>query len=265
MLQAGCDYANNRWIYCIKFLRLPRFLTMEENPDDLAIELSLGLDLENLQPPTLWDFVTGNVDRIRDLAIAQMELLLLVMSITAVIGIGLGLLVWKRQKLSEALTNTFAAILTIPSLALLILMISPFGLGWLPTVISLLLYAQLPVLRNTIVGMRSVDSAILESASAMGMPAWKVLFRIQFPLAWPVIVAGLRVSSMLIFGISAIAAYVGGPGFGEMMFAGLASLGAFNSMNQTIVGALGITILALAFDAMFVFIRRITTSRGIRV
>lgn len=233
--------------------------------DVKADDLDLGLDLSNLHPPTLWEYFLKNQDHIRELAVAQMQLLILIMAITAVTGIGMGLLVWRRQTASEALTNIFAAILTIPSLAMLTLMIGPFGLGWLPTVISLLLYAQLPVIRNTIVGMRSVDPAILESASAMGMGRFKVLFRIQFPLAWPVIITGLRVASMLIFGISAIAAYVGGPGFGDLMFSGLASLGAFNSMNQTVIGALGITVLALAFDALFVIGRRLTTSRGIRV
>lgn len=233
--------------------------------DVKADDLDLGLDLSNLHPPTLWEYFLKNQDHIRELAVAQMQLLVLVMAITTVTGIGMGLLVWRRETASEALTNIFAAILTIPSLAMLTLMIGPFGLGWLPTVISLLLYAQLPVIRNTIVGMRSVDPAILESAAAMGMSRFKVLFRIQFPLAWPVIITGLRVSSMLIFGISAIAAYVGGPGFGDLMFSGLASLGAFNSMNQTIIGALGITVLALGFDALFVIGRRLTTSRGIRV
>ena len=227
--------------------------------------LFAGFDLTNIKPPTLSEYFTQNLDHIRSLAVAQMQLLVLVMAITAVVGIGLGLLVWRRQVLSEAVTNVFAAILTIPSLAMLTLMIGPFGLGWLPTVISLLLYAQLPVIRNTIVGMRSVDPAILESAKAMGMNPWRILFRIQFPLAWPVIIAGLRVSSMLIFGISAIAAYVGGPGLGDLMFSGLASLGAFNSMNETIVGAVSITVLALLFDALFVVARRLTTSRGIRV
>lgn len=239
--------------------------TPTPTPTELELELDLGLDLNNLQPPTLSEYFSSNFDHIRELAIAQMQLLVLVMAITAVTGISIGLLIWKRQTISEAITNLFAAILTIPSLAMLTLMIGPFGLGWLPTVISLLLYAQLPVIRNTVVGMRSVDPAVLESATAMGMGPMRVLFRIQFPLAWPVIIAGLRVSSMLIFGISAIAAYVGGPGFGDLMFSGLASLGAFNSMNQTIIGALGITILALAFDAMFVIGRRVTTSRGIRV
>lgn len=233
--------------------------------DVKADDLDLGLDLSNLHPPTLWEYFLKNQDHIRELAVAQMQLLVLVMAITTVTGIGMGLLVWRRETASEALTNLFAAILTIPSLAMLTLMIGPFGLGWLPTVISLLLYAQLPVIRNTIVGMRSVDPAILESAAAMGMSQFKVLLRIQFPLAWPVIITGLRVSSMLIFGISAIAAYVGGPGFGDLMFSGLASLGAFNSMNQTIIGALGITVLALGFDALFVIGRRLTTSRGIRV
>ena len=227
--------------------------------------IDLELDLGPVTPPNLWQYFGLQQDHIRELAIAQMQLIILVMSLTAVTGILMGLLVWRHKKISELVTNTFATILTIPSLAMLTLMIGPFGLGWLPAVISLWLYAQLPVVRNTIVGMQSVDPAVMESARAMGMGPLRVLLRIQFPLAWPVIIAGLRVSSMLIFGISAIAAYVGGPGFGDMMFAGLANLGGFNSLNQTIIGALGITVLALAFDGMFVFGRRITTPRGLRV
>jgi osmoprotectant transport system permease protein len=105
----------------------------------------------------------------------------------------------------------------------------------------------------------------MESAAAMGMKPLTVLRKIQFPLAWPVIMVGIRVSAMLIFGISAIAAYVGGPGLGDYLFSGLANLGSFNSMNQTLVGAFGITLLALIFDGLFVFVRRITTPRGLRV
>jgi osmoprotectant transport system permease protein len=146
-----------------------------------------------------------------------------------------------------------------------IFFIGPFGLGWKPAVIALVLYGQLPVVRNTIVGLRSIEPAILESAMAMGMKPFTVLRKVHFPLAWPIIIVGIRVSCMLTFGISAIAAYVGGPGLGDLLFSGLAQLGSFNAMNQTLVGALGITILALIFDGFFVIIRRITTPRGLRV
>jgi osmoprotectant transport system permease protein len=218
-----------------------------------------------LSPPNLLQFISIQREKITLAVIAQIELVLLVMAIVSVTAIITGLLVWKSTAASEAITSFWSVIFTIPSLAMFIFFIGPFGLGWLPAVIALVLYGQLPVVRNTIVGLRSVEAAVMESAAAMGMKPLTVLRKIQFPLAWPVIMVGIRVSAMLIFGISAIAAYVGGPGLGDYLFSGLANLGSFNSMNQTLVGAFGITLLALIFDGLFVFVRRITTPRGLRV
>jgi osmoprotectant transport system permease protein len=218
-----------------------------------------------LSPPNLLQFISIQREKITLAVIAQIELVLLVMSIVSITAILTGLLVWKSTAASEAITGFWSVIFTIPSLAMFIFFIGPFGLGWLPAVIALVLYGQLPVVRNTIVGLRSVEPAVMESAAAMGMKPLTVLRKIQFPLAWPVIMVGIRVSAMLIFGISAIAAYVGGPGLGDYLFSGLANLGSFNSMNQTLVGAFGITLLALIFDGLFVFVRRITTPRGLRV
>jgi len=218
-----------------------------------------------LTPPSLLEFIELQREKITLAVIAQVELILLVMAIVSVTAILTGLLVWKSNAASEAITGFWSIVFTIPSLAMCVLFIGPFGLGWLPAVIALVLYGQLPVVRNTIVGLRSIDPAIMESAAAMGMKPFTVLRKIQFPLAWPVIMVGIRVSAMLIFGISAIAAYVGGPGLGDYLFSGLANLGSFNSMNQTLVGAFGITILALIFDGLFVLVRRITTPRGLRV
>jgi osmoprotectant transport system permease protein len=218
-----------------------------------------------LSPPNLLEFISIQREKITLAVIAQIELILLVMAIVSVTAIITGLVVWKSTAASEAVTGFWSVVFTIPSLAMFIFFIGPFGLGWLPAVIALVLYGQLPVVRNTIVGLRSVEPAIMESAAAMGMKPLTVLRKIQFPLAWPVIIVGIRVSAMLIFGISAIAAYVGGPGLGDYLFSGLANLGSFNSMNQTLVGAFGITILALIFDGLFVVVRRITTPRGLRV
>jgi len=218
-----------------------------------------------LSPPNLLQFISIQREKITLAVIAQIELVLLVMAIVSITAILTGLLVWKSTAASEAITGFWSVIFTIPSLAMFIFFIGPFGLGWLPAVIALVLYGQLPVVRNTIVGLRSVEPAVMESAAAMGMKPLTVLRKIQFPLAWPVIMVGIRVSALLIFGISAIAAYVGGPGLGDYLFSGLANLGSFNSMNQTLVGAFGITLLALIFDGLFVFVRRITTPRGLRV
>jgi len=218
-----------------------------------------------LSPPNLLEFISIQREKITLAVIAQIELILLVMTIVSITAILTGLLVWKSTAASEAVTGFWSVVFTIPSLAMFIFFIGPFGLGWLPAVIALVLYGQLPVVRNTIVGLRSVEPAIMESAAAMGMRPFTVLRKIQFPLAWPVIIVGIRVSAMLIFGISAIAAYVGGPGLGDYLFSGLANLGSFNSMNQTLVGAFGITLLALIFDGLFVIVRRVTTPRGLRV
>ena len=218
-----------------------------------------------LSPPNLLQFISLQREKITLAVIAQIELILLVMAIVSLTAILTGLLVWKSTAASEAVTGFWSVVFTIPSLAMFMFFIGPFGLGWLPAVIALVLYGQLPVVRNTIVGLRSVEPAIMESAAAMGMKPFTVLRKIQFPLAWPVIIVGIRVSAMLIFGISAIAAYVGGPGLGDYLFSGLANLGSFNSMNQTLVGAFGITILALIFDGLFVIVRRVTTPRGLRV
>jgi len=218
-----------------------------------------------LSPPNLLEFISIQREKITLAVIAQIELILLVMAIVSITAILTGLLVWKSTAASEAVTGFWSVVFTIPSLAMFIFFIGPFGLGWLPAVIALVLYGQLPVVRNTIVGLRSVEPAIMESAAAMGMKPFTVLRKIQFPLAWPVIIVGIRVSAMLIFGISAIAAYVGGPGLGDYLFSGLANLGSFNSMNQTLVGAFGITLLALIFDGLFVIVRRVTTPRGLRV
>ncbi len=218
-----------------------------------------------LTPPNLLEFISIQREKITAAVISQVELVLLVMTLVSITAIITGLLVWKSTTASEIVTSFWSIVFTIPSLAMFIFFIGPFGLGWLPAVIALVLYGQLPVVRNTIVGLRSVEPAVMESAAAMGMKPFTVLRKIQFPLAWPVIIVGIRVSAMLIFGISAIAAYVGGPGLGDYLFSGLANLGSFNSMNQTLVGAFGITILALIFDGIFVLIRRVTTPRGLRV
>ena len=218
-----------------------------------------------LTPPNLFQFINIQHEKIIAAVISQIELVMLVMGIVSLTAIITGLVVWKSSTASEIVTGFWSIIFTIPSLAMFIFFIGPFGLGWLPAVIALVLYGQLPVVRNTIVGLRSVEPAVMESAAAMGMKPFTVLRKIQFPLAWPVIVVGIRVSAMLIFGISAIAAYVGGPGLGDYLFSGLANLGSFNSMNQTLVGAFGITLLALIFDGLFVIVRRVTTPRGLRV
>lgn len=162
-------------------------------------------------------------------------------------------------------TLTTAGILTIPSLAMIGLLIPIVGLGVPPTVITLTLYGLLPIVRNSIVGLRGVDPSLVEAARGIGMSRLTQLLKVELPLAWPPILTGIRVATQMLMGIAAIAAYASGPGLGNVIFRGLASLGSANALNQVLAGTVGIIILALLFDAAYVLIGRLTIPRGIRV
>lgn len=213
---------------------------------------------------SLPDYLRVQWPNIQPMVIEQVELIALVMVLATVLGVSIGLLLWNRHHASEFVVGVAAAFLTFPSLALMTLFLPIFGLGWTGTVVALVLYSQLPIIRNTIAGIRGIDPAIVESARGIGMAPRRALLRVQLPLAWPVIIAGVRVATMMAFGISAIAAYVSGPGLGNLIFTGLQRFGAVNSLNQAIVGGVGIAVLALIFDGAYVVISRLTVSRGIR-
>ena len=194
---------------------------------------------------------------------AHAQVVLLSLAIATVIGVTLGVLVYRRDFLAQTVLAIASVALTVPSFALFGLLIPIFGLGYKPTVVALTNYALLSILRNTITGLQGVDSAITESAKGMGLSNFQQLVRIELPLAWPVIIAGIRTSGLLILGIAAIAAYVNGPGLGGDIFMGLARIGGANALNLVLGGFLGIMVLALLFDLFIGIVGKLTTSRGI--
>jgi osmoprotectant transport system permease protein len=210
------------------------------------------------------EYLSTSWDHVLELAIGHVVVVAISLGIAVLIGVSLGVLVYRRERAANvalAITSTF---LTIPSLALFGLFIPIFGLGYKPVVVALVMYGLLPILRNTVTGLRSVDPAITESAQGMGMNARQRHLRIEMPLAWPVIIAGVRVSAMLLLGIAAIAAVVGGPGLGDDIFSGLARIGGATALNLVIGGILGVVVLALLFDTFFNLLSRLTTPRGIK-
>ena len=214
--------------------------------------------------PSFFEFLATSWDHILELAIGHAIVVAISLAIAIVIGVSLGVLVYRREQAANvalAITSTF---LTIPSLALFGLFIPIFGLGYKPAVVALVMYGLLPILRNTVTGLRSVDPAVVESAQGMGMSARERLLRIELPLAWPVIIAGVRVSTMLLMGIAAIGAVIGGPGLGEDFFSGLARIGSATALNLVLGAMLAIIVLALLFDTFFNLLGKLTTPRGIR-
>ena len=157
-----------------------------------------------------------------------------------------------------------SAALTIPSLALFGLLQPLLGLGVTPSIVALTLYAIYPVLRNTVAGLSSVDPAVLEAARGVGMGPVRRMLRVQLPLAWPVIISGIRVAVLIVISIAVVAAIINGPGFGVPLQDGLARLGAVNSFNEVITGTLGCLVVAVGYEIVFVAVQRLTTPRGIR-
>jgi len=216
------------------------------------------------RPLSLGEYLSENwVDVLND-SIMHVDVTAVAMAIAVVIGVGLSMLTYRHSLLSSLATLTTSAFLTIPSIALLGILIAPLGLGTTNVLFALVLYALLPITRNTIVGLAGVDSSIVDAGRGMGMSRTRLLWRVRVPLAWPVMLAGIRVSTQMIIGIAAIGAYVSGPGLGNEIFHGLARFGAVNSLNQVLIGTGAIVILALLFDLAYLVIGRLTISRGIR-
>lgn len=213
---------------------------------------------------TLWSFV---VDHRRQLLMdGYLHVSAVVQSvlIATLLAVALGVLVYRSPLGSAAATATASIILTVPSFALLGLLIPFMGLGVPPTITALVLYALLPILRNTIVGLAAVDPAVSDAARGVGMNRARVLTRIELPLAWPAILAGMRTSTALIMGILAIAAYAKGPGLGNLIFSGLSRVGSPNAVPQALAGTVLIVVLALVLDGLLVLVGRFTVPGSVR-
>lgn len=213
----------------------------------------------------MWDFIR---DRQAELAFAAYQHTSLVVQsvlLATVIAIGLAVLVLAVPRLAGPANAISAVGLTLPSFALLGLLLPLVGIGVLPSVIAVTFYAALPILRNAVVGLQGVDATLLESARGMGMSPVRSMLQVQLPLAWPVILAGIRVSTQMSMGVAAVASYVLGPGLGSYIFSGLSQIGGANATNSALVGTFGIVILALILDGLLLLLGRLTTSKGIRV
>ncbi|OUE27692.1 ABC transporter permease [Clavibacter michiganensis] len=213
----------------------------------------------------MWDFLISRADQIAFSAWQHLSLVVQCLVLATVIAVGIAALVYRSRPLSSLANSVSAIGLTLPAFALVGLLIAPLGFGVAPAVAVVTFFAVLPILRNAVVGLTGIDPAIVESARGIGMGRVRTLLRIELPLAWPVILGGIRVSAQMVMGIAAVAAYVLGPGLGGFIFSGLSRLGGANSTESVLTGVIGVVLLALLLDLVLVGIGRLTTPRGIRV
>lgn len=213
---------------------------------------------------SFFEYVVDQFDDIIELGIAHAIYIVSVIVCGGVVSIGLGIWTRNRPIAREVALAVASVFLTLPSLALFVLFIPILGLGFWPPFVALFMYSLLPILRNTVTGLAEVNPAVMESARGMGLSSRQILWQVQMPLAWPVILTGIRVSALLTAGIAAIATLVAGGGLGDFIKEGLTRLGLPNGVEAIWTGTVFIVLLALLFDAAFVLLRRLTTPAGIR-
>jgi osmoprotectant transport system permease protein len=202
-----------------------------------------------------WTFFVNHRAEILDATLDHLGLVLIAMAIAVAIAVPLGMVIVHRPTLRNFSLGVASVLQTIPSLALFGFLIPiPFigGIGRRTAIVALVLYALLPILRNTYVGLTSIDPAVLEAAEAMGMTETQILLRVRLPLALGIILAGIRTATVITIGVATIAAAIGAGGLGTFIFRGVAMV----SDAVILAGAIPAALLAIIADLFLALVER---------
>lgn len=199
-------------------------------------------------------YLVANWPQVLELAGEHLVIVLIAMAFSTAIGVPLGILIAHVKKLSPWILGTFGIFYLIPSLALFAVLVPFTGLGAHPAIIGLVLYSQLPIVRNAAAGISGIDPAVIEAANGMGMTRLQRLAMVELPVAAPAIVAGLRVAAVMSVGVATIAAYVGAGGLGNLILRGMQLL----YPEMVIAGAVPAALMAIGVDLAFVALERFT-------
>ncbi len=198
----------------------------------------------NEHQQSLWEFMSQQSDKLLTQTMQHIGLTFISLFIAVLIGLPLGIWITRKKQFSGTILGIAGVLQTIPSIALLGFMIPLLGIGAKPAIVALLLYALLPIIRNTYTGIIGVDAAVKEAALAMGMNKWQILFKVELPLAMPVILAGIRTATVTNVGVATLASYIAAGGLGEFIFGGIS----LNNTNMILAGAIPAALLAIIFD-----------------
>ncbi|MDH6253352.1 osmoprotectant transport system permease protein [Chryseobacterium sp. H1D6B] len=201
---------------------------------------------------SLWQFIIEQHEKLLTQVVQHLGLTFLSLILAVIIGVPLGILIARKRKLSSPVLGIAGILQTIPSIALLGFMIPAFGIGAAPAIVALLIYALLPIIRNTYTGITEVDPAVIEAAKAMGMNKKQLLFKVELPLAMPVIIAGIRTAAVINVGVATLASFVAAGGLGEFIFGGIS----LNNTNMILAGAIPAALLAVLLDQMIAVLQK---------
>lgn len=187
----------------------------------------------------------------------HLELCLIALLIASLIGIPLGIIISRYGVFARLSVNAMGVVRVIPSLALLFILIPILHTGFAPSVTALTILAIPPLLINTEAGMRGVDRAIIEAGRGMGMTGWQLLWRVQIPLALPVMLAGVRIATVEVIASATLAAIIGAGGLGDFITSGLSQ----GKNYILLVGAVPVALLALMAEVSLSYIQRMVIRR----
>ena len=214
----------------------------------------------------LIQYALDNIDLLATRTVEHIALVGVAVGIATLTGVPIGIAITKNERLAQAVLYIASIIVTIPSIALFGIMIPVLsligqGIGYLPAVIAVLLYSQLPIIRNTYTAINNVDPALREAARGIGMSPNQRLRLVEIPLAVPVIMAGVRTAVVLDIGVMAIAAYIGAGGLGTFISRGISQ----SDPRQLIVGAVAVSLLAIIVDYTLLYVQKRLTPRGMEL
>ncbi|WP_282449612.1 ABC transporter permease [Roseibium sediminicola] len=212
------------------------------------------------------DFIFSNMDTILELTLQHIQIVAVAVGLAILTGVPIGIAITQDQRAADTVLYIAAIIITVPSIALFGVMIPILsligqGIGYVPAVIAILLYSQLPIIRNTYTAIANVDPALREAARGIGMTPLQRLRQVEIPLAIPVIMAGVRTAVVMNIGVAAIAAYIGAGGLGQLISRGISQ----TDPRQLVAGALAVSILAIAADFFLLWLQKRLTPRGLSV
>ena len=193
-------------------------------------------------------------------ALVHLQLTLLAVLSAIVVALPLGIYLYRHPRFSNTILYAVGIMQTVPSIALLALMIPLFGIGKIPALVALFLYALLPILRNTVIGLFTVDPQLKKVASAIGLNDWQRLKLVELPLAVPAILVGIRTAAVITVGTATLAAFIGAGGLGEFIVTGLA----LNNTTLILKGAIPSAILAIFIELAFEGLERLMVPRHLR-
>lgn len=207
------------------------------------------------------EYVIQNHEQIFQLLIGHVQLTVIAIIISILIGIPLGILVTYFKPAKKPIMAIANIIQAIPSMALLGFMIPLLGIGTKPAIVMVILYSLLPIIKNTVTGLNNINEETLEAAKGIGLNKFQILYKIQIPLAAPVIMAGIRVSAVSAVGLMTLAAFIGADGLGYLVYSGIRTV----NNAQILAGAIPACILALLIDYLFAILERLVTPKSFQL